>query len=243
MTNELRRPRALLLDLDGTLVDGRDMRSAVEATCADLVALGHVPDAALLAKANFEVWAARWSTAEADWMSGRLSGQQLRYEVWAQALRACGCADGAVAELAAMAHLEYSRSSLRLFEDVRPFLEHVAAAMPVGLVTNGAPDDQRWKLQQLGLEAAFRPLLVSGEVGVAKPDAAIFRMALDALGLEAGDVWHVGDSLRHDVAGAQSAGIGAVWLNRRGLSRRGEEPVPDLEISSLEELWVRVLAQ
>ena len=142
-----------------------------------------------------------------------------------------------------MAHLEYSRSSLRLFEDVRPFLEHVAAAMPVGLVTNGAPDDQRWKLQQLSLEAAFRPLLVSGEVGVAKPDAAIFRMALDALGLEAGEVWHVGDSLRHDVAGAQAAGIGAVWLNRQGLSRRGEELLPDLEISSLKELWVRVLAQ
>lgn len=50
-----------------------------------------------------------------------------------------------------MAHLEYSRASLRLFEDVRPLLDRLATVIPLGLVTNGASDDQRWKLQQLEL--------------------------------------------------------------------------------------------
>jgi FMN phosphatase YigB (HAD superfamily) len=41
------------------------------------------------------------------------------------------------------------------------------------------------------------------------------------LGLRAEEVVHVGDSLTADVAGAQAAGIAAVWVNRR------KRPVPD----------------
>ena len=49
----------------------------------------------------------------------------------------------------------------------------------------------------------------------------MFQQALAALGLRADEVLHVGDSISADVGGAQTAGITAVWVNRRG------RPVPD----------------
>ena len=63
----------------------------------------------------------------------------------------------------------------------------------------------------------------SAVVGVAKPDPAIFGIALDALGVPAsGTVLHVGDSLRYDVAGALAAGLEPVHLDPHGFC-----PAPD----------------
>jgi putative hydrolase of the HAD superfamily len=67
---------------------------------------------------------------------------------------------------------------------------------------------------------ALRPLvdavLISAELGVAKPDPAIFRAALDRLGAPPEGAVHVGDSLEHDVAGARAAGLEAVLVARNG---------------------------
>jgi putative hydrolase of the HAD superfamily len=66
-------------------------------------------------------------------------------------------------------------------------------------------------------------VLDSATVGVAKPDPAIFTMALDALGVPPSRaVLHVGDSLRYDVAGALAAGLQPVHLDPYGFC-----PAPD----------------
>ncbi len=66
----------------------------------------------------------------------------------------------------------------------------------------------------------MRVILDSAVVGVAKPDPAIFRIALDALGVPAdGSVLHVGDSLRYDVAGAQAAGLRPLHMDPHGFCR------------------------
>jgi len=106
----------------------------------------------------------------------------------------------------------------------------------LALITNGASDTQRTALRALGIEDRFDAIVISGEVGIAKPDASIFRLAADKLGLQPKSVWHVGDSLRTDVAGARAAGVVAVWLNRPGARRESGEPEPEHEIRSLKEL-------
>jgi putative hydrolase of the HAD superfamily len=71
----------------------------------------------------------------------------------------------------------------------------------------------------------------SAAVGVAKPDPAIFRIALDALGVPAdGSVLHVGDSLRYDVAGAEAAGLRPVHMDPYGFcpSPGGHEHIDGL---------------
>jgi HAD superfamily hydrolase (TIGR01458 family) len=70
---------------------------------------------------------------------------------------------------------------------------------------------------------------------VGKPEAGFFRLALEDLGLEAGEVAMVGDDAEADVAGAQSAGLKGVQV-KTGKYRPGMEGSPDLAVQSLARL-------
>ena len=76
-------------------------------------------------------------------------------------------------------------------------------------------------LERTGLRGLVDAVVISAELGVAKPDPAIFRAALDRLGAGAADAMHVGDSVEADVAGARAAGLEAVLVARDGA------PAPD----------------
>jgi putative hydrolase of the HAD superfamily len=85
----------------------------------------------------------------------------------------------------------------------------------------GVPDGQNPEPPAGGVEVGV--VVDSAVAGVAKPDPAIFRIALDALGVPADrSVLHVGDSLRYDVAGALAAGLQPVHMDPYGLC-----PAPD----------------
>jgi putative hydrolase of the HAD superfamily len=87
-------------------------------------------------------------------------------------------------------------------------------------------------LERTDLRRLVDAVVISAEEGVAKPDPAIFRVALDRLGADATGALHVGDSVEHDVAGARAAGLQAVLVARDGAT------VPDgvRAVSSLAEL-------
>lgn len=73
-----------------------------------------------------------------------------------------------------------------------------------------------------GLAEEFEFIIDSHEIGVSKPDPAIFEAALDRLRLEPGDTWYVGDSLFHDVNGALGASIArAILVDPYGLGPDG----------------------
>ena len=82
-------------------------------------------------------------------------------------------------------------------------------------------------LDALGLAAFFDAVVCSGEVGAAKPDGAIFAHALAALGVEASEALHVGDSRAADYDGARAAGIEALLVDR-GSSADRAGSIPDL---------------
>jgi putative hydrolase of the HAD superfamily len=71
-------------------------------------------------------------------------------------------------------------------------------------------------LERTHLRALVDAVVISAELGAAKPDPAIFRAALERLGAAADDAIHVGDSVEHDVAGARAAGIEAILVARDG---------------------------
>jgi putative hydrolase of the HAD superfamily len=73
----------------------------------------------------------------------------------------------------------------------------------------------------LGLSALVDTVIHSTRVGAAKPDPAIFRAALAALGVSPARSAHVGDRAAEDVAGAQAAGMQAVLLDRHGTCAAG----------------------
>ena len=92
----------------------------------------------------------------------------------------------------------------------------------LGLITNGTVQAQTQKLDLLGLRPYFQTVVISEAVGVEKPHAAIFQHALHALGLQADQVWFVGDHSEKDMLGAGRVGLHTVWL-------RGTHPWPDTQ--------------
>lgn len=229
--------QALFLDLDRTLLDGSRFQESIVATCEKIAA--RRPDLAAdrLLEANGEVFRDYWPQVEKDWTLGHLDGASFMLETWRRTLRACGSDDDALARFATQTHLQLGRETYRLYDDARALLSSLQRArMPLALITNGASDTQRDKLRSLGIEDRFDAVVISGDVGIAKPDPSLFELALDKLAVRREHAWHVGDNLATDVAGAQAAGLTAVWLNRRGLSRSAGDPEPDFEIRSLSDL-------
>lgn len=94
------------------------------------------------------------------------------------------------------------------------------AGIRLGMITNGSSLVQNGKIERLGIRSLFDVIVVSGEVGVQKPDPAIFRLTLDRLGAAPQEAWFVGDHPVNDIAGAQTAGLTAIWI-------QGEEPWPE----------------
>ena len=103
-------------------------------------------------------------------------------------------------------------------------LTKLRARVPLGIVTNGPVDQQMKKVEKLGLTEIFprETVFMSGEIGVHKPHPLIFEKALAYFGVAAEDAVFVGDSWKHDVAGAMDAGMRAIWLNGKG-----QEPATD----------------
>lgn len=124
---------------------------------------------------------------------------------------------------------------LELFSEALRVVARVAGVAAVGLITNGPSDIQWPKIELLRIAAHFPVIVVSGDVGVWKPDPAIFQIALERTGIAPHDAIYVGDSATHDVPGARAAGLRAVWINRRATAWPGGDP-PDAEIRDLDEL-------
>ena len=97
--------------------------------------------------------------------------------------------------------------------DLRPVLDALTRrGVAMGVVTNGGVAMQRAKIEALGIAPAMATVVISQEVGLRKPDAAIFRHALDAISCAPDDAWFVGDNPDVDVAGALGAGLRAFWI-------------------------------
>jgi len=219
------------------LLDGRVIAVAVERTCDEIARLTGSVAAQELLHANGDAFSGYWPEAERRCALGEIDLLDASRELWRRTLVACGLDDPALVVSAFDTHQRIALELARVFDDVPRLLAALGAAgIATALVTNSSVAGQRGKLESVGLSSAFDAVVVSGELGIAKPDPAIFNEALVQLGLTNVDVWHVGDSLSSDVAGALAADIRGVWLNRGGRRRGPTDPVPDVEITSLDEL-------
>jgi len=251
--------RAIIFDLDDTLlVEVASARAAFLATCA-LAEERHGIDATALhetlrARAR-ELWRASpthpyclavgissweglWGSFvgdDANLQALRAWAPEYRLLSWSRALRDHGLDDPVFAQLLADTFPQERMQRHVVFPDALPVLEALRPSYRFGLATNGAPGIQREKIRGSKLGAYFDAIAISGDVGVGKPDPAVFRHVLDGLGVEARQAVMVGNSLRSDVCGGQEAGMQTVWVNREG--KPGDLHVrPDWEVKGLDEL-------
>src|SRR5574341_725543 len=130
------------------------------------------------------------------------------------------------------------RAAMRLFPDTLQSLERFRqAGVPLALVTNGDAFQQRDKIERYGLGPYFTTILIEGEFGAGKPDDAVYRHVLDALGTGPEGAWMAGDHLEFDVEAPQRLGLRGVWVDRQGRGLPHGNPVrPHRIIRSLAEL-------
>ncbi|MDA0181055.1 HAD-IA family hydrolase [Solirubrobacter phytolaccae] len=84
------------------------------------------------------------------------------------------------------------------------------------------------RLAETGLTPLLDGALASAEVGVAKPDPAIFTAALEVAGVAPEQAWHVGDTPAADVEGARGAGLTPIYIARGGAPLDGVRTVRTL---------------
>jgi len=252
--------RAILFDLDDTLVVEEPAAAAAFLATAYVAARRHAVDPAVLARTARtrarELWRAgpayaygedtigmsswealwcRWEGERAEVRACREWAASYRTQAWRIALADHDIVDPALAELLGERFGIERRLRHEAFADVRPALEDLRRTHALALVTNGASCLQREKLAGSGLaEADFDAVVISGDLGTGKPGREIFAHTLELLGVGADRAVMVGDSLERDVEGAEAAGIRGIWLNRGG--ERPPAPNGHTQIATLAEL-------
>ncbi|MCS6840260.1 MAG: HAD family hydrolase [Roseiflexus sp.] len=151
-------------------------------------------------------------------------------------LRAQGITDQHIIERTFAHYRDVWFDTLTLDPEAPTVLTALGARYRLGLVTNGPSWSQRSKIERFDLASYMHAIIVSEEVGVAKPDPQIFRIALNALAVAPDEALFVGDSPENDLWGAAQAGIPAIWVNRHGASLPVDAPRPIAIVEGLRDL-------
>lgn len=136
-------------------------------------------------------------------------------ELWAEGFRRLGV-DAAHSYALANELLDSANGAnfQAVYADVVPTLEALRRrGKGLGIVSNFSANCEAL-LRDLGLADYFDFFIVSGIVGIEKPDARIFHAAIQAAGRDARELVYVGDSIFYDVEGARGAGLDAVLVDR-----------------------------
>jgi len=218
----------VFFDIDGTLFDDE---SAQRAGVADF----HRAHSAELDRPEEGFWET-WREVAEDRFNRYLAGEFTFKGQRRERLRHLFGRPFADAEADALyeEYYGYYRANWQLFPDAQACFESFAAR---GIISNGDSGSQREKIEKVGLAGCFDPVLISGDIGVHKPDARVFEEACRLAGLEPRECLYVGDRPETDALGAHRAGMTGVWLNRNGTPGCPEGVA---EISSLAALPVLV---
>ena len=215
-------------DLDDTLWDTAPVIVRAETVVGEWLA-ANAPKLGVIEAVHFQALRERILGAQPQ-LKHRISA--LRRRVLFHALHDAGYPQADAHTLADHAFEVFleARHALEVFAQVEPTLSALARDYALGVVTNGNADVRR-----IGLGHHFKFVLCAEDIGIAKPDARLFHEALSRGGVAAHAAVHVGDHPGDDIAGAQQAGLRAVWFNPGGKSWDGDKR-PDAEIGCLSEL-------
>jgi len=203
------RPRGLLFDYGGTLVEevGFDTRAGNEM----LLTRAANPSGEL---------DLNWIIERADRVSREVADRRDHFQIevpWASLTRLIHDFAGTRFDVP-LSDLELvfwnAAAKTRPMPGARDALESVhRSGIPMGVVSNSAFGKNviRHELSKHGLADFLDVIVVSAEYGVRKPNPLLFETAAALLGVPCGATWFVGDRLDTDVAGARAAGMTAVW--------------------------------
>ncbi|MBJ7538242.1 pyrimidine 5'-nucleotidase [Marinomonas transparens] len=189
-------------------------------------------------KADFDEYQSLNKPLWVDYQDGRISAEQLqtqRFKQWSERL--------------AISAKELNKQFLDSMADICKALPGALELVThlhqnnvnMGIITNGFTQLQQTRLERTGFHPYFSPVVISEQVGVAKPHPKIFDHALDKMGSpDKSQVLMVGDTLESDILGGINFGLDTCWLNHHNQSHP-ENITPTHQVSSLTDLltWLK----
>lgn len=167
-----------------------------------------------------------------EYQNGRITAEQLqctRFTSWAERLN-CTTGELNSSFMAIMAEI------CTPIDGAISLLNAIKGKVNLGIVTNGFTQLQQARLERCGLSNYFDILVISEQVGVAKPHKAIFEHSLTLMGNPPpSQVLMVGDNPSSDILGGLNAGLHTCWFNRHQ-KEAPQDINPHYEVSSLNEL-------
>ena len=218
--------RAVLFDLDDTLVDHQHASRAAIAGVRERFTALHAKDVDDLVRENQRIL----DSMHHEVALGKRNVADARIERYRRLFAYAGHGPER-ASAAAELHRRLYHGSRQCVEGALELVMHLHARLRVGVITNNTITEQQEKLATFGFAPHVDVLVTSEEVGVAKPDPQIFRLALTKLGCDPYEAVMIGDAWVQDVLGATAAGIRALWLNRNGLPH--PDPAVAMQIACL----------
>lgn len=123
-----------------------------------------------------------------------------------------------------------------LLDGAESLVASLAVNVRMLLITNGLAEVQVPRFAASSIRDCFAEIVISGEIGLAKPDPAIFDFAFDRIDRPARDrVLMIGDNLGSDILGGANYGLDTCWFNPAGVAN-GHGVEPTYEIRELHEI-------
>ncbi len=215
--------RAVIFDLDNTLIDFMRMKDeAVKAAADAMVDVGLVLTVEEVIEGIEEVYSRKG-----------IEYQQVFDDFLIERL---GEIDWKILAAGVLAYRRRREAHLVLYPHTRTTLVRlVKTGIQLAVVTD-APRREAWmRLVALGIHNLFDVVVTFEDTGKQKPDPAPFQRALEILGIETGEALMVGDWAERDMTGAARLGIGTVFA-RYGDVFNTVDPGADHEIDDIAEL-------
>ncbi len=218
----------IFFDLDNTLMDFTEASKLAFSSAFQTLGLreeeGHY---AIYENYNHQVWL--------DFEENRIDGITLRRKRFDDFMLAVG--------IKGIGGLEFNRIYLEflvehsfMLDGAIPLLDDLKKNFSLAIITNGFKEVQRPRLDRLKITDYFSAIVVSDEIGVSKPDAAFFDIAMSACSFPSKDrILVVGDSLNSDMKGGVNYGLDTCWCNLKKLPNHSDI-LPMYEIHRLDQL-------
>ncbi len=200
--------RWLLFDADNTLFDYDKAEAAALANSFQQFGLDFdQATGAQYRTINAQIWH--------DYELGHITQQDLRAERFRRLFTAVHLTVDA--EAFSRQYLVNLSQAGHLLDGAETLLRRLAASYHIAIITNGIASVQRPRLTASPIHDLVEAFVISEEVGVAKPDPAIFDVAFARMGQPAkAKVLIIGDSLSSDMQGGLNYGIDTCWYNPAG---------------------------
>ena len=202
--------RAIIFDLDDTLCDWQAAQHGGE-QAIDQLLQQHQLDQQLF----WQHFHAVNESLHSQFATGQISKMQYRQQRFGLPLQQQQVRDDALNHQFNTVFIAAALEASQFMQGAQASLQQaLQLGYKVGILTNGASESQRNKLNKLGIQQQAHVICISEETGIGKPHAAAFNNICQQLDCDISNCLMVGDSWHNDIAPAQTLGLATYWVQR-----------------------------